>query len=102
MRQHQVGNSQAWYYPTDKLLVLWECYLFSFMREKAINEDEHMQKLWSAFENWLCKQFPEATRLATPFNDPIAHSIEEYQTFLRSLDYEPVAQAAFGKPLQGR
>jgi transposase len=32
--------------------------------------------------------------------DPIAHSPEEYQTFLRSLSYEPVAKAAFGKKLK--
>ena len=24
MRQHQIGNSQAWYYPQDKVIVLWE------------------------------------------------------------------------------
>ncbi len=50
----------------------------------------------------LVKQFPQAIRLVTPFNDPIAHSIEEYQTFLRALGYKPVAKAAFGKPLKGR
>ncbi len=27
MRQHQVGNSQAWYYPADTLIVVWECFL---------------------------------------------------------------------------
>ena len=56
-----------------------------------------MPKLWSSFEKWLMKQFPEATRMVTPFNDPIAKTIEEYQAFLRSLGYEPVAKAAFGK-----
>jgi hypothetical protein len=24
-REAQVGNAQAWYYPADKTLVLWEC-----------------------------------------------------------------------------
>lgn len=103
LKQHQIGNSQAWYYPADKLIVLWECYLDSFMRGgKAINEDEHMRRLWHAFEKWLCKQFPDATRLATPFNDPIAETIEEYQTFLRALGYypSPTAKAAFEKPIQ--
>jgi hypothetical protein len=100
MRQHQIGNSQAWYYPQDKLIVLWECFLDGHMRNvKSLTEDLHMPKLWSSFENWLMKQFPEATRIATPFNDPIAKTIEEYQTFLRSLGYEPIAQAAFGKSL---
>ena len=38
--------------------------------------------------------------LATPFNDPIAETIEEYQTFLRSLGYAPIAEAAFGKAIK--
>jgi hypothetical protein len=58
-----------------------------------------MQKLWRSFEQWLKKQFPQASTLATPFNDPIAESIEEYQLFLKSLGYSPLAQAAFGKKL---
>jgi hypothetical protein len=37
--------------------------------------------------------------LATPFNDRIAESIEEYQSFLKSLGYAPFAEAAFGKKL---
>ena len=58
-------------------------------------------KLWQGFESWLIKQFPEATRIATPFNDPIAQTIEEYQAFLRALDYHPspTAEAAFEKAI---
>jgi hypothetical protein len=100
MRQHQIGNSQAWYYPEDKLIVVWECYFYNFMRDKPLPEDEHMKNLWHGFEQWLCKQFPEATRIATPFNDPIAKTIEEYQAFLRTLGYAPIAQAAFGKAIE--
>jgi len=25
-REAQVGNAQAWYYPADKTIVLWECF----------------------------------------------------------------------------
>ncbi len=100
MRQHQIGNSQAWYYPADKTIVLWECYLYPDMRNKPLSEDKHMQNLWVSFEQWLMKQFPDATRFATPFNDPIAKTIEEYQTFLRLLGYTPIAQAAFGKAIE--
>jgi len=100
MRQHRVGNAQAWYYPQDKVIVLWECFLDSQVRNiKSLTDDMYMPKLWSSFEQWLYKQFPEATHIATPFNDPIAKSIEEYQTFLRTLGYTPIAQAAFGKKI---
>jgi hypothetical protein len=37
--------------------------------------------------------------LATPFNDPIAESIDEYQAFLKTLGYSPLAQGAFGKEI---
>jgi hypothetical protein len=45
------------------------------------------------------KQFPQASTLATPFNDPIAEPIEAYQSFLKSLGYSPIADAAFGKKI---
>jgi hypothetical protein len=100
MRQHQIGSGHAWYYPQNKLIVLWECFFDTQVRNvKSLAEDLYMQKLWRSFEQWLAKQFPDATRIATPFNDPIAKSIEEYQSFLRALDYSPIAKAAFGKTL---
>jgi len=100
VRQHQIGNSQAWYYPADQTIVIWECFLDSQVRNRqSLSEDMHMPKLWKAFEQWLSQQFPEAIRIVTPFNDPIAKSIEEYQSFLRALGYEPIAQAAFGKKI---
>jgi hypothetical protein len=41
----------------------------------------------------------EPLHVATPFNDPIAESIEEYQLFLKKLGYSPIAQGAFGKKI---
>jgi hypothetical protein len=61
--------------------------------------DVNMQNLWKRFELCLVKKFPKASTLATPFNDPIAESIDEYQSFLRKLGYSPIAQATFGKKL---
>ena len=50
-------------------------------------EDTNMQKLWQSFEHYLLTKFPQASTLATPFNDPIAESIDEYQAFLKTLGY---------------
>jgi hypothetical protein len=96
-REAQVGNAQAWYYPADKTIVLWECFFDDRFRKVPLPEDSNMQMLWQSFEHYLLKQFPQATTLATPFNDPIAESIDEYQMFLKSLGYSPIAEAAFGK-----
>jgi hypothetical protein len=46
------------------------------------------------------KQFPRANTIATPFNDPIANSIEEYQSFFKSPGYSPLAEAAFGQNMK--
>src|SRR5579864_3506802 len=56
-------------------------------------KDPHMRKLWQGFEDWLVRQFPKAYRIVTPFSDPIARSIEEYQEFLASMGYVKVAKA---------
>lgn len=93
MRQRQIGNAQAWYYPQEKKIVLWECFLDAPMRvASSLSEDKYMKALWSSFEQWLIQQFPQATHIATPFNDPIAKSIEEYQAFLRSMGYGSASQ----------
>jgi hypothetical protein len=96
-RQVRIGDAQAWYYPADKTIVLWECFFEDRFRKGPLPEDTNMQNLWKGFEHWLIKQFPQAETLATPFNDPIAESIEEYQSFLKCLGYAPIAKAAFGQ-----
>jgi hypothetical protein len=96
-REVQVGNAQAWYYHEDKTIVLWECFFDSRFHKHPFQEDMNMQNLWKGFEHWLIKQFPQATTLATPFNDPIAKSVDEYQSFLRKLGYSPAAEGAYGK-----
>jgi hypothetical protein len=101
-REVQVGNAQAWYYPGDKMIVLWECFLDDSFRKHPLAEDPNMQNLWKGFEHWLVKQFPEATTIATPFHDPIAETIGEYQAFLKELGFSPLANAAFGKQIQAK
>ena len=98
-KEVQIGNGQAWYYHKDKTIVLWECFFDSRFHKHPFQEDMNMQNLWKGFEHWLIKQFPQATTLATPFNDPIAKSIDEYQSFLRKLGYSPIAEGAFGKKI---
>ena len=71
-REAQVGNAQAWYYHTDKTIVLWECFFDSRFHRHPFATDTNMQQLWQAFEGYLVQKFPQASTLATPFNDPIA------------------------------
>jgi hypothetical protein len=101
-REAQVGTAHAWYYHQDRTIVLWECFFDSRFRRHPLAEDRNMRKLWQGFEHWLIRQFPQTTTLATPLNDPIAESIDEYQSFLKSLGYMLLAAAAFGKSLHGK
>ncbi len=101
-REAQVGHAQAWYYHADKIIVLWECFFEDRFRKHPLSEDHNMQNLWKGFEHWLIKQFPSATTLATPHNDPIADSIEEYQAFLKTLGYSPLSEKAFGKQIPAK
>jgi len=99
LREQQIGNAQAWYYPADHTIVLWECFFDRQFRDTALLKDDNMKTLWQQVEVALSGFFPDSTQIVTPFSDPL-YSIEEYQTFLRALGYQPVAQAAFGKPLK--
>ena len=43
---------KAWYYPEDRVLVLWECFLESFVRDRALRKDEHMTLKGNAVQPW--------------------------------------------------
>ena len=96
-KEVEIGNCQAWAYP-DNTLVLWEAFLHEFVRDAPLPVDANMRALWELLERFLVQQFPQATRIVTTSHDPIFDT-GEYQTFLRSLGYERVAKAAFGKAL---
>ena len=100
-RRQELGKTQAWYYPADRLIMLWECFFNSFYRDVPLLVDANMTALWQGMERWLTERFPEVQRLVTPFRDPL-FSDKDYQAFLRRLGYAPVVQAAFGKPIERR
>src|SRR6266702_6485255 len=88
-REIEIGQAQAWFYPTDKTIVLWECFLERFVRDKPLLEDPNMRDLWYGFERFLRKQCVGAERITTPFHDP-EFDKDEYQQFLTSLGYQPL------------
>ncbi len=103
MREQEIGDGQAWYYPADKTIVLWECGLYSHFEEgRAIHQDPNMTGLWSGFEGFLTSQFAEAKQIATTYADP-DYQTDQYQQFLRSLGYAPHAgaKAAWSKSRDG-
>ncbi len=99
MKEMEIGNVQAWSYP-DGTLVFWECFLHEFVSDRSISTDPNMAALWRSVESFLAQQFPQAERIVTTAHDPMFETAE-YQAFLRALGYEQVAQAAYGKKMQG-
>jgi hypothetical protein len=97
MKEIEIGQVQAWSYP-DGTVTIWECFLEQFVRDRTLGEDENMRCLWTGCESFLREHFPSVQRIVTPFDEPLFER-EEYQQFLRTLGYRPVAKAAFGKEI---
>jgi hypothetical protein len=98
-RDVKIGNAQAWYYPDDRVLVLWECFLHDFVRDLPLRKDPHMALLWSGFEEWLINRYQETVKILTPWADPIWQA-KEYQSFLRKQGYKREHNGIFTKLLK--
>jgi len=69
MRHREVSQAQAWYYPVDRVLVIWECYLLDPYREPLPITDMSLLTLWTGFERALLGRLPRAERLVTTWED---------------------------------
>jgi hypothetical protein len=98
-RDTQLGSAQAWYYPDDRVLVLWESYLYDFVRDLPLRKDPHMALLWTGFEKWLINRYPETEKILTPWADPI-WQVKEYQSFLRKRGFKRGNKGTFVKLLK--
>jgi hypothetical protein len=95
LQEREIGNAQAWYYPTEMALVLWECYLFEPYAQKDPRNDPLLATVWQGFEKLLLKELPDTTKIYTTF-EPI-YDCSVYQTFLGKHGYRPVEKVAFVK-----
>jgi hypothetical protein len=101
MKEQDIGDGQAWYYPADQTIVLWECGLYRHFTEAPLAQDPNMRGLWTGFEQFLTAQFPDASQIATTYSDP-DYQTEQYQEFLTARGYSahPTVKAAWSKALQ--
>lgn len=96
-RQVEIGQAQAWYYPTDRVLMLWECYLLDAYRQHDPLQDKALQTLWDGFERTLLERLPATDWLVTTWEDTYDRS--EWAFFLSRRGYQPFTGATFAKPL---
>jgi hypothetical protein len=101
MRHEELGNCQAWFYVEDRSIVLWESFLHDRYRGQNPLDDANSYALWEGFERFLAGRFPSAQLIATTHDDPL-YETAQYQQFLRSMGYQPLTAAAFGKQLSAR
>jgi hypothetical protein len=87
--RHDVANCQAWYYPNEKTLMLWEVDLYSSVSgEEDPTKDFLLSSLWVLFETRLLERFPDCERILTPHHEP-RYDRAFFQTFLRERGYTP-------------
>ena len=99
MRHEDIGQAQAWLYPADQLLVLWECFPEAGYRTSADpQQDATLATLWTGFEGWLRQRFPQAQQFVSTWEDVYARPL--WQQFLAAHGYTPIAPAAFAKTLK--
>jgi hypothetical protein len=95
LQEREMGDAQAWYYPQEKALVLWECYLFEPYAKIDPLKDVLLTTVWQGFEKLLLKELPDTTRIYTTYEPNYERPV--YKTFLRKMQYRPVEKVAFVK-----
>ena len=98
MRHVEIGQARARYCTADRLLVLWECYLFDRWRFADPLHDAALQAIWAGFERRLLAHFRDAARIATPSQEDI-YERPAWQAILSKHDYAPLAPGVFAKEL---
>jgi hypothetical protein len=96
-REERVADAQAWWYPADRTLVMWEILPEERFRKPDPREDLMLRELWLRYEAFLSATFPRANRLLTTWED--IWEREQWQGFLSAIGYVKTAPAVFGKTL---
>jgi len=95
LQEREIGSAQAWYYPTDRSLVLWESYLFEPYHQEDPLKDSLFTTVWQGFEKTLLNELPETTRIYTTYEPIYKRSV--FKTFLTHMQYRPIEKAIFVK-----
>ncbi len=96
LRHQDIGQAQAWYYPDDATLVLWECYLHERYQNEPPIEDALLGAVWRTWEHCLLTRCPEAQRIATPSWEPLSHP-DHWREFLAAQGYQLFDERAYLK-----
>lgn len=101
MQAQEIGNAQAWCYPEERLLVLWECYLFDRSPAVPPAQDQTLTMLWRMFERLLQEHVGGFDRIVTPGWEP-EYAEADWRGFLEQQGYQPTDKRAFAKRMGER
>lgn len=92
------ADGQAWYYPADRTIVLWELVLAPpFARQPDPREDLLLRSLWLTYERLLQAHFPTADQVLTTWED--IYPQDQWRGFLSAVGYHPREFGVFAKRL---
>lgn len=97
-RQQELGNAQGWYYPENRTLVLWECFLEERYRGGSPWEDTLNLVIWHSWERFLIDHSPGVQQVFTTWED--IYDREIWQLFLEGQGYRQMAPAVFAKAVR--
>jgi hypothetical protein len=101
MRQLEVGHTQAWHYPQDRTLILWECLLEHRHRKADPRTDKTLRAIWLGFEGFLLRRIPDVERIVTPSWEPIYEEDKDaWPHFLETLGYGQISERAYCKEVR--
>ncbi len=96
VRPVEVGDAQGWYYPEDRVTVLWECLVGDRYRAADPSGDSLLVLLWEGFERVLLERAPGTVRVVTPSWEPL-YEPPTWHRFLEGKGYSPVVERAWAK-----
>ncbi|MBI1971695.1 MAG: hypothetical protein HYS53_00175 [Candidatus Aenigmarchaeota archaeon] len=86
MLEAELGNAQAWYYPADRKLILWECLLNDRLSKVGMLPHPRFGLTWKAFEDHLTTRF-SPKEIYTPGWEPMFKK-DVWKQFLRGMGYQ--------------
>jgi hypothetical protein len=99
MRQRVIGNAQAWLYPQERILILWECFLEDQYRQQDPRIDGNLKAIWFGFERFVLRTLPRPIqRIVTPSWEPLYDGAGPAWTdFLEAVGYRHIGSRAYCK-----
>ena len=95
LQELEIGTAQAWYYPTENALVLWECFLQQPYRQQDLLADSLAATVWQGFEKELLTHLPDTERIYTTYETIYERPV--WEAFLTAQGYQKVERMAFLK-----